>query len=178
MLNFIRILWYFSLRHRWVKFGKTVHVQLGCFFGGIVKEMEIGDRVGIGFNCFFLCKCKIGSNVLIASNCHFVNRRDHSYDVVGKTIWDSGCGMAEKIIVEDDVWIGESAVILAPLVIGRGSIVAAGAIVTCDVPPYSIVAGNPARVVKMRFSEAEIAVHEARLLASSQFYATANDASR
>jgi virginiamycin A acetyltransferase len=79
-------------------------------------------------------------------------------------MWDSGRGAAGKIIVEDDVWIGESATILAPLVIGRGSIVAAGAIVTCDVPPYSIVAGNPARVIKMRFSAAEIVEHQARLL--------------
>jgi acetyltransferase-like isoleucine patch superfamily enzyme len=164
MLNRIRIFWYFFLRHGWVRHGKNVHVQLGCFFGGAEPDITIGDRVGIGFSCFFLSKCQIGSDILIASNCHFVNRFDHRYNVVGKTMWDSGRGAAGKIIVEDDVWIGESATILAPLVIGRGSIVAAGAIVTCDVPPYSIVAGNPARVIKMRFSAAEIVEHQARLL--------------
>lgn len=163
MLNKIRVFWYFYLRHRWVRHGKNVHVQLGCFFGGADPEVVIGDCVGIGFNCFFLSKCKIGNYVLIGSNSHFVNRFDHRYNVIGKAIWDSGRGKAEKIIIEDDVWIGESATILAPAVIGRGSIVAAGAIVTCDVSPYTIVAGNPARLIKMRFSPEEIAEHEACL---------------
>lgn len=174
MLNKIRIFWYFFLRHKWVRYGNNVHVQLGCFFGGAEPEVTIGDRVGIGFNCFFLCKCQIASDVLIGSNCHFVNRFDHRYDIVGKTMWDSGRGAAGKVVVKDDVWIGESAIILAPVVIGRGSIVAAGAIVTCDVPPYSIVAGNPARIIKMRFSEAEVVVHEARLLATSRLSAVAS----
>lgn len=172
MLNKIRIFWYFFLLHRWVRYGKNVHVQLGCFFGGAEPEVTIGDRVGIGFNCFFLSKCQIGSDVLIGSNCHFINRRDHRYNVVGKTMWDSGRGVAGKVIVENDVWIGQSATILAPSVIGRGSIVAAGAVVTCNVPPYSIVAGNPASVIKMRFSGAEIEAHEAHLLASNRPSAT------
>jgi acetyltransferase-like isoleucine patch superfamily enzyme len=167
MLNKIRLFWYFFLLHRWVRHGKNVHVQLGCFFGGAEPEVTIGDRVGIGFNCFFLSKCQIGSNILIGSNCHFVNRFDHRYDIVGKTMWDSGRGVAGNVIVKDDVWIGESATILAPVVIGRGSIVAAGSIVTSDVLPYSIVAGNPARLIKMRFSEEEIALHEARLVSSN-----------
>lgn len=160
MINFFRILWYFYLRHRWVDFGKQVHVQFGCFFGGAEKIIHIGDRVGVGFNCFFLCKCKVGNDVLIASNCHFVNRTDHRYDIIGKSIWDSGRGAASGIVVEDDVWIGQSATILAPVVIGRGAIVAAGSVVTRDVPAYSIVAGNPARVIKMRFTDEQVVMHE------------------
>jgi acetyltransferase-like isoleucine patch superfamily enzyme len=160
MLNFLRLFWYFQLRHRWIRFGKGVHVQLGCFFGGQERKLCFGDNVGIGFNCFFISKCNVGSNVLIASNCHFVNRFDHRYDVIGKSMWASGRGVSGEIVVHDDVWIGESAVILAPVIIGRGSIVAAGAVVTRDVPPYTIVAGNPARVIKTRFTNSEVLEHE------------------
>ena len=167
MLNYLRVFWYFSLRHRWVKFGQAVHVQLGCFFGGIEKKIELGNKVGIGFNCFFLCKCKIGSNVLIASNCSFVNRHDHRYDIVGVNMWDSGPGDLGEVVLENDVWIGQTSTILAPVVVGRGAIVAAGSVVTRDVPAYSIVAGNPARVVRMRFTENQIIEHESCVTDSS-----------
>lgn len=163
--NDLRVFWYFRIRHPWVKFGKQVHVQLGCYFGGAEPEVVIGDRVGIGFNCFFLCKCRIGSDVLMASNIHFVDRHDHRYDVVGKSVWDSGRGIPGWITVGDDVWIGQSVTILAPVEIGRGAVVAAGSLVVHDVPPYAIVAGVPARVVKMRLTAEQIAEHE-RLLAS------------
>lgn len=162
-LNYLRIFWYFRIRHRWVRFGKNVHVQLGCFFGGAKPDISIGDFVGIGFNCFFLCKCKIGNKVLVASNCHFVNRHDHRYDIVGKSMWDAGRGEASMIVVGDDVWIGESVTILAPVVIGRGAIIAAGSVVTNDVPPYAIVGGNPARIIKMRFADDQIVEHESKI---------------
>ena len=58
-----------------------------------------------------------------------------------------------EIIVEDEVWIGTNALILSGLTIGKGAIIAAGSIVTKDVPPYSIYGGNPAKLIKYRFSE-------------------------
>lgn len=68
-----------------------------------------------------------------------------------------------KVIIEDDVWLGTGAIILKGVTIGRGSVIAAGALVTKDVPPYSIVGGLPAKVIKMRFSEQELKEHK-RLL--------------
>lgn len=59
----------------------------------------------------------------------------------------------QSIIIKDDVWIGHKAFILPGVTIGQGAIVGACATVTKDVPPYAIVAGNPARIVKYRFSE-------------------------
>lgn len=58
-----------------------------------------------------------------------------------------------EIIIEDEVWIGTNALILSGLTIGKGAIIAAGSIVTKDVPPYSIYGGNPAKLIKHRFSE-------------------------
>ncbi len=61
-------------------------------------------------------------------------------------------GFAEEkpVVIEDDVWIGSRVTILPGVTIGRGSVVGAAAVVTKDVPPYSVVAGNPAKVVKTR----------------------------
>jgi acetyltransferase-like isoleucine patch superfamily enzyme len=66
--------------------------------------------------------------------------------------------------VEDDVWIGHGAIIVAGVTIGTGSIVAAGSVVTRDVPPFSIVGGNPARVIKMRFSQEDLVEHKKMLM--------------
>jgi acetyltransferase-like isoleucine patch superfamily enzyme len=68
--------------------------------------------------------------------------------------------MSQVTVVEDDVWIGHSAIVLSGITIRHGSIVAAGAVVTSDVAPYSIVAGIPARTIRYRFSEDEIVQHE------------------
>ena len=57
-----------------------------------------------------------------------------------------------KIIVKDDVWIGMSVLILSGITIGQGAVIAAGSVVTKDVPPYAIVGGNPAKILKYRFS--------------------------
>lgn len=57
------------------------------------------------------------------------------------------------IVVKDDVWIGLNSIILSGVTIGQGAIVAAGSVVTKDIPPYAIVAGNPAKVIKYRFSD-------------------------
>jgi len=75
-------------------------------------------------------------------------------------MWQSGRGDKFKIVIEDDVWIGHGSIILTPARIGRGAVVAAGSVVTKDVPSYAIVAGVPARVIKMRFTPEEIVKHE------------------
>ena len=93
-----------------------------------------------------------------------LNSDDHLFDIVGKAIWDLGRGDQFKIVVENDVWIGQGAIILSPAHIGRGSIVAAGSVVNKNVPCYSIAAGIPAKVIKMRFSPEQIIKHELILI--------------
>jgi acetyltransferase-like isoleucine patch superfamily enzyme len=165
-LNSIRNVLIFHIRYPWIKYGRNVHCQWSAWFWSPRRHIVLGNDVGIGHGCVFLADTEIGDKVLIGFYASFLNSDDHRIDIVGRTIFDSGRGDAFKIVVENDVWIGHGAIILSPARIGRGAVVAAGSIVTKDVPPYAIVAGVPARVLKMRFTPEQIVEHE-RLLALS-----------
>ena len=76
--------------------------------------------------------------------------------------------ISEDIIVEEDCWIGTGAIILAGAHLGRGSIVGAGSIVTKDIPPYAVVAGNPAKIIAVKFSIPQIIEHEKALYSEKE----------
>lgn len=103
-------------------------------------------------------KLSIGNFCSIADNVHFFLAGNHSttsitsYPII-KNIYNGAPESLSNgdIFVEDDVWIGRGATIMSGVKIGRGAIVAAGSIVTKDVPPYTIVGGIPAKVIKTRF---------------------------
>jgi len=150
LLNILRNLWIFKIKYRWISIGSHVHCQVTTSFWSPEKNISLGDYVGIGHNCLFQANTVIGNHVMIASYVAFLNSDEHCYNIVGKTMWDSGHGYKYKITVEDDVWIGHGAIILAPVKIGRGSIIASGSVVTKDVAKYSIVAGIPAKVTTVQ----------------------------
>lgn len=160
IFNDIRNLLMFKLRYPWVKMGKGIHCQWSTLFLAPHRHVLLGDQVGIGGRCLIQADMEIGNKVMIASNVAFLNRDEHNYDVVGKAMWDSGKAQKSKIIIEDDVWIGHGVILLSPLRVARGAIVAAGSVVVKDVPPYAIVAGNPAKTIKMRFSPEQIELHD------------------
>lgn len=91
---------------------------------------------------------EIGSHVLIGPNVQIVSYQ-HAYDDPDRLI-DHQELIYKKIVIEDDVWIGASAVILAGVTIGRGSVVGAGSVVTKSCAPYSVLVGVPARLIKQR----------------------------
>ncbi len=159
-LNHLRNILMFKVRYPWVKKGKGIHCQWSTHFLAPHKHVHLGNDVGIGGSCLIQADVEIGNKVMIASSIAFLNRDEHNYDIVGKAMWDSGKAQKSKIVIEDDVWIGHGAILLAPLRIGRGSIVAAGNLVVRDVPPYAIVAGNPAKLIKMRFTPEQIEEHD------------------
>lgn len=105
-------------------------------------------------------KLKIGSYCSIAPDVTFILRSDHDYHHISTFPFRVMC-MGESaeaitkgdIIVEDDVWIGYRAIIMSGVHIGQGAVIAAGAVVTKDVPPYAIVGGMPAKVIRYRFDE-------------------------
>lgn len=94
---------------------------------------------------------RIGNDVRIASHVMIIGA-NHRFDDVDKPIAKQGI-VRKSVVIEDDVWIAGRVNILAGVTVGRGSVVAAGAVVTHDVPPYSVVAGVPAKVIKQRKQE-------------------------
>lgn len=99
----------------------------------------------------------------------YYSGRNHRIDIVGRTMVSIKDHEKREIddkgvIIGNDVWIGTRAIILSGVVIGDGAVIAAGAVVTKDIPPYAIVGGNPAKIIKYRFSDDEIKKHETILL--------------
>jgi acetyltransferase-like isoleucine patch superfamily enzyme len=106
----------------------------------------IGERTLVGLGNVLIGPLRIGNDVIIAQNVVF-SGLNHGYVDVNRPIKDQACSTAE-IVVEDEVWIGANSVITAGVRIGRHAVVAGGSVVTKDVPPYTIVGGNPARPLK------------------------------
>jgi len=157
--NRIRSFLYFSLRCPWVKRYGMVRINWSVSIWSPHRDVELGDSVQFGRGCIIHCDAKFGNAIIVANNVAFVGKDDHRYDIPCKTIWESPRGDQCKVIVEDDVWIGHCAIILSGVTIGRGAIVAAGAVVTRDIPSYAIVGGNPAKVIKWRFADDDADAH-------------------
>lgn len=116
------------------------------------KRITIGNNVWISKNVAFYAHSgiKIGNDVIIAKDVSLISG-DHNFTNDRKKINQQGMKDARKpVIIGDDVWIGEKAVILKAVNVGEGSVIGAGAVVTKNVPPFSVVAGNPAKIIKQR----------------------------
>ena len=135
-----------------------------------LENLSVGDGTSIPKGSTIYCTdapLTIGRKVIFGPRPTIITG-DHRIDIVGKYIID--VTVNEKlpendapVVIEDDVWCGANVTILKGVTIGRGSVVAAGAVVTQSFPPYSIIGGVPAKLIKMRFTEEQIREHE-RLL--------------
>jgi acetyltransferase-like isoleucine patch superfamily enzyme len=127
--------------------------------------LTIGDFVFIGPDAHIIYPTIIGDLTLLAPGVHIVGD-DHRFSQVGEPIWLASPEVDSKTlvtIIEAEVWIVQRATLKHGIRVGRGSIIATGSIVTKDVPRYAIVAGNPARIIRMRFTPEEIERHEKEL---------------
>jgi virginiamycin A acetyltransferase len=130
-------------------------VKLGRFVsitgpGTIVKSLK--ESISIG------SFTSIGQNVCIVDFNHCFSRVSSSF--INYNLFDddfeSDIISKGPTVIQEDVWVGSNSVILPGVIIGRGSIIGGGSIVNKNVPSYSVVAGNPAKVIKMRFSDEQI----------------------
>ena len=158
-----------------VSIGSRFHIGMFSYVSS-AGGLAIGNDVYIGKFCSVQVNGRIGDGVLIANNVGIVGRRDHDMRALGVSIrrapWigntpSLAAAPRNHVEIGPDVWIGYGAIVLSGIKIGRGAIVAAGAVVQDDVAPYDIVSGNPARAVGRRFTEAQIVEHEAALGAAS-----------
>jgi len=111
--------------------------------------VEIGDHSGLGENCVIPNNIVIKKYVMMAPDVYIV-KRNHKYNNIDKPMCMQGNSDMEQTVIEDDCWIGLRTIIMPGRKIGRGSIIAAGSVVTKDVEPYSVVGGNPAKLIKKR----------------------------
>ena len=154
--------------HKNIEWGNNSTIGRGTVFWA-PNHMKIGNNVYIGKYCTIQADIEMGNNIEIANTVGLIGRYDHDYSKVGVSIKDAPWigdldynfkGLNQKIVIDDDVWIGYGSVVFTGVHINRGAIIAAGSIVTKDVPAYAIVAGNPAKVKGARFTEEEIIQHE------------------
>ncbi len=147
--------------------GSNVNIADGVEIGS-TSNVFIGSDVFIGRDCWLsaaAAKIRIGSQVMLAPEVAIITG-DHTFRRPGVSMFDAHLKSPEDdqdVVIEDDVWVGMRAIILKGITVGRGSVIGAGAVVTHDVPPYSVVAGVPAKVVAHRFTDEEIATHEQAL---------------
>ena len=111
-----------------------------------VGNVIIGDRTRIGLSNTIIGPVNVGNDVRLAQGV-VLSGLNHNYKEIDRPIHKQGVSTM-PIVVEDESWIGANVVIVPGVKIGKHSIVAAGSIVTKDVLPYSVVAGNPARILK------------------------------
>ena len=138
------------------------------------ENLYIGNNVSIGYHADFVAS---RSKIIIKDHVVFgphvsIRGGDHKTDIVGRyvdTVSDNEKSPEndQDVIFEGDNWIGMNVTILKGVTIGRGCIVAAGAVVSKSTPPYSIIGGVPAKVLKMRFCESQIEEHERILYGKS-----------
>ncbi len=134
-----------------VTIGAGARIQPSGYYGTHIGQgLKIGNNSNIGTFSYIGCSgyIEIGDNVIIGPRVSMI-AENHNFQRVDIPIKEQGVTL-NGITIEDNCWIGCNSVILAGVHIGTGSIIAAGAVVTKNVPPYSVVGGVPARSIKSR----------------------------
>lgn len=126
--------------------GKQVNIETNAMFS---PRVSLGDYSGIGANAKIYGTCTIGDYVMMGEDCTIITR-NHCYERKDIPMMHQGFAQEQPVHIGNDVWIGDRVTILPGVHIGDGSILGAGAVVTHDVPPYAIVGGIPAKVLRFR----------------------------
>lgn len=134
----------------YVSIGKNTRIEGSGSYSYLGKGFKCGNNCGLGTDCFYGCAggIEIGNDVIVGNYVSF-HSENHNYHNANVPIRLQGTNH-KGIVIGDDCWIGAKSTILDGAIIGKGCIVAAGAVVTGAFPDYSIIAGVPAKIIKKR----------------------------
>ena len=130
------------------KCGKNVNIEKGAYFGKGFN-IEIGDNSGLGVNCVIPDGTIIGEYVMMGPNCYILER-NHAFENIKIPMYSQGFLSSRQTIIEDDVWIGRNVTMTPGRHIKKGSIIGACCLLCKDFPEYSVVGGNPSKLIKNR----------------------------
>lgn len=147
--NLSRVLRYYFAKKIINNIGKNVNVEKGARFTG---KITVGDYSGLGVNCDLSGDVIIGKYVMMGPEVAIYSK-NHNFVIKSKPMMLQGYTESKPVIIEDNVWIGRRVIVLPGVTLGEGCIVGAGAIVTKNVKPFTIVAGNPAKFIGNRFEQ-------------------------
>lgn len=140
---------YSICKNIFLKCGKNVNIEKGAWFGK-GNEIIIGDNSGIGKNCVIHNNTIIGENVMMGPNCFFIESK-HVFDNTDIPMRLQGTVKTKcQVIIKDDVWIGRDVVIIGNKVIEKGSIIGVRTVLTKNFPEFSIIGGNPSKLIRSR----------------------------
>ena len=139
---------YWACRHIFEYCGEHVNIEKGAYFGKGDK-IRIGNNSGLGENCFIPNGSVVGENVMMGANIYIL-QQNHKFERTDIPMCQQGYEQPQPIVIDDDVWIGNNVNILAGRHIAKGSIIGIGSVLTKDFPAYSIVGGNPAKLIRSR----------------------------
>ena len=136
-----------ALARGFIKYsGKNITIEKGASFG---RRLSIGNNSGVGINALLDGEVIIGNDVMMGPDV-IIYTQNHAFQSTDITMNKQGKKKKKKVIIGNDIWIGARVIILPGVEIGDGCIIGAGAVVTKNIPPYSIVGGNPAKILKRR----------------------------
>lgn len=138
----------FLCRHIFRYCGKDVNIERRANFGSGL-DIELGDESGIGINCSIPSNTVIGKFVMMGSNC-VILPHNHNFNRTDIPMCHQGLAPKLQTIIEDDVWIGRDVLMTPGRVIKKGSIIAGGCVLCKNFPEYSVVGGNPSKLIKSR----------------------------
>ncbi|GEK57029.1 acyltransferase [Pseudoalteromonas espejiana] len=128
--------------------GNNINIEKFAKFN---SNISIGNNSGIGYKAQVGPQTHIGDNVMMGPEV-VVYTRNHAIDRVDIPMCQQGFKEIAPVYIEDDVWIGRRVIILPGVSIGKGCVLGAGSVIAKDIPPYSIVVGNPGKVIRNRLA--------------------------
>lgn len=168
--------WSFFIKKAMGKCGKNIMIKPSTSVFKGVENFYFDKDIRIArYAVIYSTKAKliIGKKVDIAPYLKIITG-NHTIDGLGHFMFDGGYPKKpeddQDVIIEGDAWLGINVTILAGVTVGRGSVISAGAVVTKSCPPYSVLVGVPAKVLKYRFSVEEVIEHEKKLYPEAERY--------